>query len=140
MTRRAMTTLVALACIATSLIAAGTHAAASPGDAKEGPLFSAALGDVPGKRLTVLRVNYPPGGKSPAHRHAGDVFAYVLTGQVRSENSATGAVRVYGAGTSFFEPAGSTHLVSENASSTEPASFLAFFVADDGATLTTKTP
>ena len=36
------------------------------------------LANVPGKKLTVIRVNYAPGGKSGAHRHAGSVFAYVL--------------------------------------------------------------
>jgi hypothetical protein len=38
---------------------------------------------------------------------------------------------------SFFEPSGSRHLVSENASAKEPASLLAVFVADDGVQLTT---
>ena len=51
--------------------------------------------------------------------------------------TATGPVRTYKAGESFFEPPGSTHLVSENASATEPASLLAIFVADEGATLKT---
>jgi quercetin dioxygenase-like cupin family protein len=37
--------------------------------------------------------------------HAGSVFAYVLSGAIRSENSATGPVKVYKAGESFFEPA-----------------------------------
>ena len=64
------------------------------------------------------------------------MHAYVLTGAIRSGNSATGPVRVYQAGESFFEPPGSEHLVSENASATEPASLLAVFVADDGAELT----
>ncbi|MGH8071895.1 MAG: hypothetical protein ACRERE_43010 [Candidatus Entotheonellia bacterium] len=59
----------------------------------------------------------------------------MLSGAIRSENSATGPVRVYKAGESFFEPAGSRHFVSENASATEPASLLAVFVADDGAQL-----
>jgi quercetin dioxygenase-like cupin family protein len=61
----------------------------------------------------------------------------VLSGEIRSENSATGGTKVYKAGESFFEPPGSEHLVSENASTTEPASLLAVFVADDGAKLTT---
>ena len=82
-------------------------------------------------------MNYAPGGKSGAHHHAGSVFAYVLSGAIRSENSATGPVRVYKTGESFFEPPGSEHLVSENASATEPASLLAVFVADDRAQLTT---
>jgi quercetin dioxygenase-like cupin family protein len=99
-------------------------------------VFSAQLPNVPGKTLTAVVVEYGPGGSSPAHRHAGSVFAYVLSGQIRSENSATGPVRVYRAGEAFFEPPGSTHLISANASDTEPASLLAIFVADDRAQLT----
>jgi quercetin dioxygenase-like cupin family protein len=98
---------------------------------------SNALPNVPGKTLTTVVVNYAPGGKSPAHHHAGSVYAYVLSGQIRSENSATGPAKVYKAGEGFFEPPGSEHSVSENASATEPASLLAIFVADDGAKLTT---
>jgi quercetin dioxygenase-like cupin family protein len=95
------------------------------------------LANVPGQTLTVVTVNYPPGGKSRRHHHAGSVYAYVLSGAIRSENSATGAVKVYEAGESFFEPPGSTHLISENASATKPAQLLAVFIADDGAQLTT---
>src|SRR6185369_87859 len=95
------------------------------------------LANLPGKSLTAVVVNYAPGGKSGEHRHAGSVFAYVLSGAIRSENSATGPAKIYKAGESFFEPAGSKHLISENASATEPASLLAVFVADDGARLTT---
>ena len=95
------------------------------------------LPNVPGKSITAIVVSYAPGGKSGPHHHAGSVFAYVLSGAIRSENSATGPVKVYKAGESFFEPPGSRHLISENASTREPASLLAVFVADDGAQLTT---
>jgi quercetin dioxygenase-like cupin family protein len=64
------------------------------------------------------------------------VFAYVLSGAVRSQTSVGGPARVYKTSESFFEPPGSEHLVSENASASEPASLLAVFVADDGAQLT----
>ena len=101
------------------------------------PVRAEKLPNVPGKTLTAVTVSYAPGGKSSAHRHAGSVFVYVLTGAVRSENSATGPGKVYRAGETFFEPPGSEHLVSENASATDPASLLAVFVADDGAQLTT---
>ena len=101
------------------------------------PVFAQPLPNVPGKTLTAVVVGYAPGGKSAEHHHAGSVFAFVLSGAIRSENSATGPVRIYKAGESFFEPPGSEHLVSENASDTEPASLLAVFVADDGAQLTT---
>lgn len=70
------------------------------------------------------------------HHHVGSVYAYVLTGTIRSENSATGPEREYKAGESFFEPPGSVHLVTANASETEAASLLAVFIADEGATLT----
>jgi quercetin dioxygenase-like cupin family protein len=40
-------------------------------------------------------------------------------------------------GQSFFEPPGAVHLVSANASMTEPAELIAVFVADEGAQLTT---
>jgi len=100
------------------------------------PVFSEKLPNVPGKTLTGVHVQYAPGGKSASHAHAGSVYAYVLSGKIRSENSVTGPVRVYSAGEGFFEPPGSTHTISENASDTEPASLLAIFVADDGAQLT----
>ena len=95
------------------------------------------LPNVPGKSITVTVVSYAPGQKSGRHQHGGSVVAYVLSGAIRSENSATGPVKVYKAGESFFEPPGSRHLVSENASAKEPARLLAVHVADDGAQLTT---
>ena len=95
------------------------------------------LPNVPGKSVSAVVVSYAPVGKSGKHHHAGSVLAYVLTGEIRSENSATGPAKVYKAGESFFEPPGSEHLVSENASATEPASLIAIFIADDGAELTT---
>ncbi len=107
---------------------------AKPVQAK--PVFSEKLPNVPGKTLTGVLVKYAPGGKSASHAHAGSVYAYVLSGKIRSENSVTGPVRVYAAGEGFFEPPGSTHSISENASDTEPASLLAIFIADDGAQLT----
>jgi quercetin dioxygenase-like cupin family protein len=124
---------------AAAVLAAGTLLA--------GPLCRAAgddvttvatekLPNVPGKSITAIVVNYAPGAKSVKHHHAGSVLAYVLSGEIRSENSATGPARVYKAGETFFEPPGSEHLISENASATEPASLLAIFIADDGAELT----
>jgi quercetin dioxygenase-like cupin family protein len=124
--------------LAAAVLAAGTLLA--------GPLWAAGddvrtvatekLPNIPGKSITAIVVSYAPGAKSVEHHHAGSVLAYVLSGEIRSENSATGPAKVYKAGEAFFEPPGSEHLVSENASATEPASLLAIFVADDGAQLT----
>lgn len=100
------------------------------------PVFATQLPNVPGDSLTAVLVTYKPGEKSAAHHHAGSVFAYVLSGAIRSQVSTDGPAKVYHAGESFFEPPGSSHLVSENASETEPASLLAVFVAPDDAKLT----
>jgi quercetin dioxygenase-like cupin family protein len=114
---------------------AGRALAAAP-VSREKVAFSTSLENVPGSRLTAVVVGYGPGERSPAHHHAGSVYAYVLTGSIRSENSATGPARVYSAGESFFEPAGSVHRVSQNASATHPASLLAVFIAPEGSQLT----
>jgi quercetin dioxygenase-like cupin family protein len=106
----------------------------------EKPVFSSSLPNVPGKALTAVRVDFAPDARSPSHAHAGSVFAFVISGKIRSENSATGPARVYTAGEAFFEPPGSTHKITENASDSEPASLLAVFVADEGAQLTRKAP
>lgn len=113
------------------------RAAGDDAGAQIKPVAAQQLPNVPGKTISAILVSYAPGGKSGAHHHAGSVLAYVLSGEIRSENSATGPAKVYKAGESFFEPPGSEHLVSENASASEPASLLAIFVADDGAQLTT---
>src|SRR4051812_20716900 len=77
------------------------------------PVSSHALPNVPGKRVTIVRVTYGPGGFSRSHRHAGWVTAYVTKGEIRSQ-LAGGPAEVFKAGESFFEPPGATHLVSAN--------------------------
>ncbi|KRP92463.1 MULTISPECIES: cupin domain-containing protein [Bradyrhizobium] len=112
-----------------------TAAEGSPLDKVE-PIGSYALPNVPGKRVTIVRVSYGPGGFSRPHRHSGSVTAYITKGEIRSQLGG-GPVETFGVGQSFFEPPGSTHLVSANASMTEPAELIAVFVADEGAQLTT---
>jgi quercetin dioxygenase-like cupin family protein len=126
--------LAAAAILAAGTLLAGSLCWAAGDDVR--PVMTEKLPNVPGKSITAIVVKYAPGAKSVKHHHAGSVLAYVLSGEIRSENSATGPAKVYKAGETFFEPPGSEHLVSENASATEPASLLAVFVADDGAQLT----
>lgn len=122
----------------------GTIAAVSASSAQQSssasharPVLAAELPDIPGKTITAVEVDLAPGEKSPRHRHAGSVLAFVLSGEIRSQNSATGPSRIYRAGEAFFEPPGSSHLISENVSDEKPARLLAVFVADSGARLTT---
>jgi quercetin dioxygenase-like cupin family protein len=131
---------LALLILGSAIVGGGRHGAAwaAHTGGQEKVVMSETLSDVPRAKLTAVLVTYAPGGKSPKHHHAGSVFAYVVSGSIRSQNSATGPVKVYRAGESFFEPSGSVHLVSENASATEPASLLAVFVAPSDATLTVQ--
>jgi len=88
------------------------------------------LAEMPGKVVTTLRVDFPPHGFTPAHRHPGAVTAIVVRGQVRSQMQGLPA-QTYGPGESWFEPSRELHLFAENPSATEPAQLLAVIVSDD---------
>lgn len=97
------------------------------------PAFSHVLPNVAGKSLTGLVVRYKPGEVTAPHRHGSAfVVGYVLSGAIRSGVSG-GTARIYHAGESWSEDPGAHHTVSANASTTEPASLLAIFVADSAA-------
>ena len=87
--------------------------------------------NLPGKRLVTHVVDYPPGGGSAPHRHARSAFiyAYVISGEIRSQVGSEPA-RVYRAGEAWFESPGSHHPVSINASNSEPARLLAVVIVD----------
>ncbi|WP_347260908.1 cupin domain-containing protein [Rudaea sp.] len=110
---------------------------AAPGETVS-PQFHHALPNVEGKQLVSVVVDYPPGAKSKPHRHAPSAFlyAYVLAGSVRSQLEGEAAPKVYRTGEGWYENPGAHHLVSENASDTQPARLLAVFVVDANETLT----
>jgi quercetin dioxygenase-like cupin family protein len=104
------------------------------------PHFEQTIPNIPGKSLVALVVDYTPGGASPSHIHAKSafIFGYVLSGEIESQVN-DGPRRLYRAGESFYEPPGSSHPVSRNASKTKPAKLLAVFVVDsDEKELTTS--
>jgi quercetin dioxygenase-like cupin family protein len=80
-------------------------------------------------KVTLVEVNYGPGEASMPHSHPCPVIAYVAEGAILSQVKG-GAEKVYKAGESFYEPANGVHQVSANASKTEPAKLLAYFVCD----------
>jgi len=109
---------------------AATAASAQP-SSSSAPGFNLPIPNIPGKSITAVVVNYPPGGGTPSHRHAPSAFitGYVLEGAVRSQVD-DGPVKVYHVGEYFTENPGAHHRISENASKTEPAKLLAIFVVD----------
>ncbi len=111
------------------------------GPAGRGPVFQCDLPNITMEdwQVTVSEVPYPPGRVGQTHHHAGFVLAYVLEGNVVTKISGH-PERVYKTGEMFYEPPGSTHEVSRNASSTEPAKLLALIFAKKGETLTMPGP
>ncbi|NTZ10411.1 cupin domain-containing protein [Burkholderia metallica] len=101
--------------------AARTHEA---GDSVHA-IMQQAVPEAPGKRVVVATVDYAPGQASEAHKHLGSVFAVVSKGEVLSQVNG-GPLRRYRAGEGWYEPPGSRHQVSRNASATEPAQLVVF--------------
>ncbi|MCP1259113.1 cupin domain-containing protein [Acetobacter lambici] len=96
------------------------------------PLLTHDLPGLAGKEGAMLLVDYPPGGADPVHRHNASVFVYVLRGSVVMQVKGGAAVTLH-EGQSFFEGPADVHLIGRNASTTEPARFIAFFVKDKAA-------
>jgi quercetin dioxygenase-like cupin family protein len=90
-------------------------------------------------QVTTVEVTYPPGGSSAPHSHPCPVIGYVLKGAVRMQVKG-GTEGIYRAGDSFYEESNGVHMVSKNASATEPATFLAYFICDHSAPLSVKVP
>ncbi len=104
------------------------------------PLLEKALPNVKGKTFTSAIVTFPPNARAVPHRHGSAfVYAYVLQGTVRSRLAGE-PVRTYHQGQNWFEQPGAHHLLTENASRTEPARLLVVFVADTGAKLKVDDP
>ena len=95
-------------------------------------LISENLPDLLGKEGVMITVEYPPGGSDPIHKHNADVFVYVLQGSVIMQLRG-GEERRLTPGQTFHEGPNDVHVVSRNASATEPAKFAVFFVKDIGA-------
>jgi quercetin dioxygenase-like cupin family protein len=121
--------------IAAWLAASSAHAQQGAGQANATPLLTKPLIGIDGKEGVVLKVEYPPGVASAAHRHNANTFVYVLEGSVVMQ-VAGGELMTLTEGDTFYESPSDIHSVSRNASSTQPAKILVFFVKDAGAPAT----
>ena len=95
-------------------------------------LMTKDLPDVPGKEGMIETVDFAPGEVSQPHRHNADLFVYVLEGNVITQVKGGNAQTVH-AGEVFYESPADVHIVSRNASKTEPAKLLVFYVKAKGA-------
>jgi quercetin dioxygenase-like cupin family protein len=115
-----------------------SHAAQSDASGKVRIPIAQTLPQLNGERLktTLVEVTYAPGAASAPHSHPCPVIGYVISGELRTQVKG-GQVVTYRAGETFYEPPNGVHLVSANASKTEPAKLLAIFVCDHEAELST---
>jgi quercetin dioxygenase-like cupin family protein len=95
-------------------------------------LMSKDLTDIPGKEVSMITVEYPPGGSDPVHRHYAQAFVYVLEGSVVMQVKGGKEVTLT-PGQTFNEGRDDVHVVGRNASTTRPAKMLVILVKDKGA-------
>ena len=99
-------------------------------------LLSKDLADVPGKELSMIAVEYPPGSVDPVHTHHAQSLVYVLEGSIVMQVRG-GAPVTLAPGQTFYEGPDDVHIVGRNASQTAPAKFVVFLVKDKGAPILT---
>ena len=64
-------------------------------------LMTKDLVNVPGKEVTMITVEYPPGGADPVHRHNANAFVYVLEGSIVMQMKGGEKVTLHPGGTRF---------------------------------------
>jgi len=103
--------------------------------------LSHALPKLNGEHLktTVVEVHYGPGESSPPHSHPCAVIGHVVEGALRTQVKGEPEA-IYKAGESFYEAPNGVHVVSANASQTEAATFIAYFVCDHDTPLSSDVP
>jgi quercetin dioxygenase-like cupin family protein len=73
--------------VSTSVCVLVGAAIAADAQGKVSLAFNETIANIPGKSLIAVTVDYPPGAKTPSHRHAKSAFitGYVLSGTIRSK-------------------------------------------------------
>ena len=105
--------------------------------AAEAQLLNKPLTGLPdNQEVLVLEVNLTPGQESQPHRHQAHVFVYVLEGRVNMQVEG-GPLVTLSPGEMFYEDPDDVHMVSQNASDTEPAKFLVHIIKTVGVAVST---
>ena len=88
------------------------------------------------QEILVLELELPPGRESQPHRHNAHVFVYVLEGRVNMQ-VAGGELMTLSPGEMFYENPDDIHMVSANASDSEPARILVHIIKTIGVPVST---
>ena len=113
-----------------SLLLGGTQVLAA--DPTVTSLLTKALPEFPGKEMTMITVEYPPGGADPIHKHDAHAFVYVLEGSIVMGVKGGEPVTLT-PGQTFYEGPKDIHTIGRNASQTQPAKFVVVLLKDKDA-------
>lgn len=94
------------------------------------PLYKESIPNCPGKTIVALQVSFPANGSTPPHTHAGAfVCVNVVSGYVLNKMNDE-SMKLLGPGETFTENPSCRHKISDNASTTEPATIVATMIVD----------
>jgi quercetin dioxygenase-like cupin family protein len=128
--------LLALAGAAWLLLLGLVSNASMVSNATVTPLLTMGLSHDQSKELSMVTVEYPPGGSTPAHTHHAQALVYVLEGSIVMQVKSGASVSL-SPGQAWYEGPDDVHVVSRNASSSAPAKYVVFMVKDKGAPILT---
>jgi len=122
-----MKSLLTISLVLVAVLSRMAHAA----DPVVTPLMLKELGDIPGKEVLAITVDFPPGAVDPIHRHDAHAFVYVLEGSIVMQLKGAPEVTLT-PGQMFYEGPNDLHIVGRNASQTKPAKFVVVLVKNRG--------
>lgn len=128
MTRRLLS--LSAAALVGLLGATSTLQAHDGGEETVQPLMKQAVSDAPGKNVMIATVTLAPGQSAAPHLHPGSIFAYVLEGSVTSQLEGQ-PPHTYVQGDTWYEAPRVHHLVTRNASTTQPAKLIVWAIVGD---------
>jgi quercetin dioxygenase-like cupin family protein len=115
----------------TTTLHKATLAMAQTPSAEISQLRHQVLGDLPGREVLMLSVEYPPGAVEVPHRHFGYALVYVLEGSIVMQVKGGEPVTL-SRGQTFYEGPDDIHVVGRNASRTERARLVVFLLKQTG--------
>jgi quercetin dioxygenase-like cupin family protein len=95
------------------------------------PLLTASLDPVKTtQRVEIKQIDFVPGQATGLHNHPCPVVGYIAKGSVSFQVEGE-ALKTLHEGEAFFEPPNKTMLHFDNASDTEPMTFIAFYLLNE---------
>jgi quercetin dioxygenase-like cupin family protein len=92
------------------------------------PLLSAALGSRTVTQVEVREIVFAPGQRTGRHSHPCPVVGYIAQGTALFQREDETEARTLDAGSAFYEPADAVIARFDNASSSQPMKFIAYYL------------